>query len=111
MGHESVFAHKALTGKLPKNIVKRFKGFQPKLVTIRNKLNKLNIPQHNLSKFKKSPIYRTINSWNRTPTNLPFGKIKSHTNTQKYHIHTQTHKKTHPHTNTQKFHIHTHTHP
>ena len=83
--HESVFAHKALTGKLPKNIVKRFKGFQPKLVTRRNKLNKLNIPQHNLSKFKKSPIYRTITSWNRTPTNLPFGKIKSHKNGfQKY---------------------------
>merc|ERR1712121_383791 len=78
--HESVFAHKALAEKLPKNIVKRFKGFQPKLVTRRNKLNKLNIPQHNLSKFKKSPIYRAITSWNSTPTNLPFGKIKSHQN-------------------------------
>ena len=83
--HESVFAHKALSEKLPKNIVKRFNNFRPKLVTRRNKLNKLNIPQHNLSKYKKSPIYRTITSWNKAPTNLPFGKIKSHKNGfQKY---------------------------
>ena len=41
-------------------------------------LTEFNIPQHNLSKFKKSPIYRTIKSWNKAPVNLPFGKIKPH---------------------------------
>ena len=85
MVHESVFAHKALNEKLPKNIVKRFKNFQPKLTTRRSKFHKLNIPQHNLSKYKKSPIYRTIISWNKAPTSLPFGIIKSHKNGfQKY---------------------------
>ena len=46
--------------------------------TRKSKHQKFNIPQHNLSKFKKSPIYRTIKSWNKTPVNLPFGKIKPH---------------------------------
>ena len=45
----------------------------------------INLYIYNLSKFKKSPIYTTITSWNKTPTNLPFGKIKSHKNGfQKY---------------------------
>ena len=76
--HESVFAHKGLCEKLPRNIQKRFKLYQSKLYTRKSKNHKLNIPQHNLSKFKKSPIYRTISSWNRAPTTLPFGKIKAH---------------------------------
>ena len=76
--HESVFAHKGLCGKLPITIQNRFKQYLPKMSTRKSKYNKLNIPQHNLSKYKKSPIYRTITSWNKTPTNLPFGKIKPH---------------------------------
>ena len=76
--HESVFAHKGLSGKLPKNIQSRYKSFLPKLSTRRSKYNKINIPQHNLTKFKKSPIYRTINSWNKAPKELPFGKINAH---------------------------------
>ena len=76
--HESVFAHKGLSGKLPKNIQSRYKSFLPKLSTRRSKYHKINIPQHNLTKFKKSPIYRTINSWNKAPKDLPFGKINAH---------------------------------
>ena len=76
--HESVFAHKGLTGNLPKNIQNRFKLYLPKMSTRKSKHQKFNIPQHNLSKFKKSPIYRTIKSWNKAPVNLPFGKIKPH---------------------------------
>ena len=76
--HESVFAHKSLNGYLPKNIQNRFKLYLPKMSTRNSKHQKLNIPRHNLSKFKKSPIYRTIKSWNKAPVNLPFGKIKPH---------------------------------
>ena len=83
--HESVFAHKGLSEILPKNIQNRYKRYQSKLFTRKRKNHKLNIPQHNLSKFKKSPIYRTIVSWNKAPTILPFGKIKPHkTGFQKY---------------------------
>ena len=83
--HESVFAHKGLSGKLPRNIQNRYKKYQSKISTRKSKNHKLNIPQHNLTKFKKSPIYRTITSWNKAPTNLPFGKIKPHkTGFQKY---------------------------
>ena len=82
--HESVFAHKGLCGKLPRNIKNRYKKYQSKIATRKSKNHKLNIPQHNLTKFKKSPICRTI-SWNKSPTNLPFGKIKPHkTGFQKY---------------------------
>ena len=76
--HESVFAHKALSEKLPINIQSRYKLYLPKLSTRRSKLRKLNIPQHSLTKFKKSPIYRTITSWNKAPSTLPFGKINPH---------------------------------
>ena len=76
--HESVFAHKGLCGKLPITIQNRFEQYLPKMSTRKSKYKKLNIPQHNLSKYKKSPIYRTITSWNKTPTDLPFGKIKPH---------------------------------
>ena len=83
--HESVFAHKGLNGNLPKNIQNRYKKFLPKMSTRKSKYKKFNIPQHNLSKFKKSPLYRTILSWNKAPVDLPFGKIKAHkTGFQKY---------------------------
>ena len=34
----------------------------------------------NASKFKKSPIYRTIQSWNKSTDCLGFGEIKKHKN-------------------------------
>ena len=76
--HESVFAHKGLSGKLPISIQNRFNKYLSKINTRKSKHKKLNIPQHNLAKYKKSPIYRTISSWNKAPENLPFGKIKPH---------------------------------
>ena len=76
--HESVFAHKALSEKLPKNIQSRYKLLLPKLATRRKSNHKFNIPQHNRSKYKKSPIYRTLISWNLAPSTLPFGKVVPH---------------------------------
>ena len=76
--HESVFAHKGLSEKLPISIQNRYNKYKSKMNTRKSKYKKLNIPQHNLSKYKKSPVYRTITSWNKTPTDLPFGKIKPH---------------------------------
>ena len=76
--HESVFAHKALSGNLPIKIQARYKLLLPKLATRRKTNHKLNIPQHNRTKFKKSPIYRSLISWNQAPNSLPFGKIIPH---------------------------------
>ena len=76
--HEAVFTHKSLSGKTTKTINKRFNKYKPKFCTRNSTKNKLNIPQHNSTKFKKSPLYRTIKSWNKS---LPFsdiGNIKSH---------------------------------
>ena len=76
--HESVFAHKGLSEKLPISIQNRYNKYKSKMNTRKSKYKKLNIPQHNLAKLKKSPIYRTISSWNKAPKDLPFRKIKPH---------------------------------
>ena len=63
-----------------KSIKNKYISFKPKLNTRRAKSFKLNIPQHNASKFKKSPIFRTIQSWNKSTDCLGFGEIKKHKN-------------------------------
>ena len=78
--HEAVFVHKSLCNKTTKSIKNKYIAFKPKLNTRRAKSHKLNIPQHNASKFKKSPIYRTIQSWNKSTDCLGFGEIKKHKN-------------------------------
>ena len=78
--HEAVFVHKSLCNKTTKSIKNKYISFKPKLNTRRAKSFKLNIPQHNASKFKKSPIFRTIQSWNKSTDCLGFGEIKKHKN-------------------------------
>ena len=68
-----------------KNTSKIYQSYSHKTLTRRTNLGKLNIPAHNYSKFKKSPLYRTIQSWNEAPPNLPIGNVKLHKNhLQKY---------------------------
>ena len=76
--HESVFTHKALNGKLPKLICSKFNKFRPSTRTRQHFNSKLNIPIHKKSKFRKSPLFRTIISWNKAPSNLTFGNIQKH---------------------------------
>ena len=74
MVHEAVFAHKSLSGKTTLTIKKRFCNFKPKFNTRNSTINKLNVPQHNSTKFKKSPLYRTILSWNKS---LPCSNLEN----------------------------------
>ena len=76
--HESVFLHKSMLGKTTKAIEETFKKHLPKLNTRRSSQQKFNLPRHNFSKFKKSPIYRSMETWNKLPKNLSFGNIKKH---------------------------------
>ena len=78
--HEAVFVHKSLSDKTTTSIKNKYLKFKPKLNTRRAQNHKLNIPQHNASKFRKSPIFRTIQSWNKSTDCLGFGQIKKHKN-------------------------------
>ena len=89
--HESVFIHKALTNNSTPNLHKEYSNYIPKANTRRLTTGKLTIPTHNTSKFKKSPLYRTIATWNSIPTSIPKKSIKNHKiHYQKYLI-SQTH--------------------
>ena len=81
MVHEAVFAHKSLTGKTTKTIYNRYNHYKSKFNTRNSCKNKLNIPQHNSTKYKKSPLYRTIKSWNKSLPVLDLGNIKNHKET------------------------------
>ena len=75
-----VFAHKSLTNKTTKSIYQKYQKFRPKTETRSSKNYKINIPRHNLSKYKKSPFFRTIKAWNQATPFLGFGEIKGHKN-------------------------------
>ena len=78
--HAAVFAHKSLTKKTTLSIYKKYQEFRPKLKTRNSQNHKINIPRHNLSKYKKSPFFRTIKAWNQATPFLGFGEIKGHKN-------------------------------
>ena len=84
--HECVFTHKALQMQSAKNTSKIYKSFCHEASTRRAQSGKLNIPAHNYSKFKKSPLYRTIQTWNQAPKTLPIGNIKLHKNHFQKHL-------------------------
>ena len=76
--HESVFIHKALTENSSRNLHETYSNYIPKAQTRRFTSGKLTIPSHNSTKFKKSPLYRTITTWNSIPSNIPKESIKNH---------------------------------
>ena len=92
--HECVFAHKALQMKSAQNTTKIYQSYCHQASTRRAQLNKLNIPAHNYSKFKKSPLYRTIQTWNDAPSTLPIGNIKLHKNHYQKYLINQAYNKT-----------------
>ena len=75
--HENVFTHKALIQQSTENINNQYKEHMSTANTRQADQRKLNIPTHRTAKFQKSPLYRTITSWNNYP-NFSFGKIKQH---------------------------------
>ena len=70
--HEAVYIHKAFHNKLPLHISEHYTDFKSKQ-QLRSASNlTLNIPKHKTQQYQNSPLYRTITSWNNTPTNLRF---------------------------------------
>ena len=60
--HEAVYVHKALSGKLPRSICQQYQNHQS-LKNYRSADKQiLTIPKHKTESYKKSPLYRTINT-------------------------------------------------
>ena len=69
--HETVFLHKALLNKSSKNLHEEYTSYLPPISTRRAEHKKLLVPSHNSAKFERSPLYRTIHTWNEAPNSLP----------------------------------------
>ena len=88
--HEATFTLKSLLDVNPSHINVEYLKLHP----INNNRNsrssserKLNLPQHQTSRFEQCPLYKTIKSWNSVPEHIPTHNIKVFkTNFQKFII-------------------------
>ena len=85
--HETVFTHKAILQQNSENLNEEYSRYVPQTNTRYANKGKLNVPKHKTTKFEKSPLYRTISAWNKSPDNLPQENVKLHkTHLQKHLI-------------------------
>ena len=84
--HETVFAHKALLKKSSANLNKDYERYTSKANTRQADKKILSIPIHKSTKYEKSPLYRTILSWNKCPKDLPFDNLTQHKNLFQKHL-------------------------
>ena len=66
--HENGFTHKALLQQSTVNINQIYSQHTSTANTRHAEQHKLNFPKHRTSKYQRSPLYRTITSWNNNPT-------------------------------------------
>ena len=68
--HEAVYIHKGLSGKLPTAINREYQ--QHISLKCNRSANRriLTIPIHKTERFKNSPLYRTIKTWNNIPQHI-----------------------------------------
>ena len=84
--HQTVFAHKALTEQNTPAMNQLYTSYLSNRNTRRAEQKKLTIPKHKTARFQKSPIYRTITSWNQAPEDLSIGNIKQHKHQLQQHL-------------------------
>ena len=68
--HEAVFAYKAINKTQPKEISKKYSELLPTGKTRAATKQTINYPKHKTSLYEKSPLYRTITTWNKIPTEI-----------------------------------------
>jgi hypothetical protein len=68
--HEAVFAYKAINGTHPAEITKKYKELLPTGNTRSASKLIINYPRHKTSLYERSPLYRTITTWNQTPLEI-----------------------------------------
>ena len=84
--HQTVFVHKALTEKSTPSINQLYNSYLSSAHTRGAEHKRLTIPKHTTTRFEKSPLYRSITSWNQAPTTLPIGNIKQHKHLFQQHL-------------------------
>ena len=68
--HEAVFITKAMLNKTSKNVTDEYLRYLPFEKTRQAANRNLKIPEHKTSLFQKSPLYRTIKTWNEIPKSI-----------------------------------------
>ena len=68
--HEAVFITKSLLNKTAQNITNKYLLYLSEADTRQAQKGRLKIPEHRTTAFKKSPLYRTIKTWNEIPTTI-----------------------------------------
>ena len=84
--HETVLVHKALQNKCPENINTQYQQHLSKVNTRQSTHRILQVPTHKTTKFEKSPLYRSIKSWNSVPNHINTEKIKLHKTQLQRHL-------------------------
>ena len=85
--HEGVFAHKAINGSHPAAICSHYTDQMSKCNTRSAAKQVLNNPKHKTALFERSPLYRTIQTWNTIPQEIKKKPATSFKNElQKYKI-------------------------
>lgn len=85
--HEAVYTQKALSGKQPTAVVKEYEQYKSRMNHRSTERNILTIPKHRTEKFKNSPVYRTITTWNKVPQFLRTTETKTFKNSYQTYIH------------------------
>ena len=75
--HEAVFAYKAINGTQPEEVTKKYKELMPKGNTRSATRQVLNYPKHKTALYERSPLYRTITTWNKLPTEIKTAPAQS----------------------------------
>ena len=68
--HEGVYTKKALSGNLPAAICRQYQQQQSTMNNRSTNRKILKIPKHKTEKYKDSPFYRTISTWNSIPLEI-----------------------------------------
>lgn len=84
--HEGVYVHKALKGNLPLAVCRQFQQQQSQMNNRSTNRKILTIPKHKTEKYKNSPFYRTISTWNNIPQSI---KDSETTTTFKHNLQSQ----------------------
>jgi hypothetical protein len=63
--HEAVFAHKAINEMQPQEINKKYKDLLPTGNTRSASRKTLHYPKHKTTLYERSPLYRTVTTWNK----------------------------------------------
>ena len=68
--HDAVYVKKALSDKLPAYICHQYQNLQSRRNFRSAEKQILTVPKHKTENYKNSPLYRSIVSWNNTPTEI-----------------------------------------